>query len=152
MQCIQNGRSLCNMTKAVAGDGNNEVRSGAHKHDQKRVAGLCYIGVQNGDLTGRPFAIENQPLVGILIPLVAGHGNGYTALDYQPDFVNLQAQKFRKKGVKMKYVNGHLHNEHDVTICISMYQTRKKMSMEEFLPMLVLCLIMAVLLMSGLFA
>lgn len=52
----------------------------------------------------------------------------------------------------MKYLNGQLHNEHDVTLCMRIYAPKKAMSLNEYLPMIVLCLIMGALLMSGLFA
>ena len=52
----------------------------------------------------------------------------------------------------MKYLNGQLHNQHDVTLCIRAFAPKPKMSLEEYLPVIVLCLIMGILLMSGLFA
>lgn len=52
----------------------------------------------------------------------------------------------------MKYLNGQLHNEQDVTLCMRAFAPKQKMSLEEYLPMIVLCLIMGILLMSGLFS
>lgn len=50
----------------------------------------------------------------------------------------------------MKFYNGQLHNERDVTICMRAYAPKQKMNPDEFLPMFVLAMIMGVLLVSGL--
>jgi len=52
----------------------------------------------------------------------------------------------------MKYLNGQLHNENDVTLCMRIFSPKQKMNLAEYLPMMVLCTILAILLLSGLFA
>ncbi|MDD2721980.1 MAG: hypothetical protein PHH47_11800 [Gallionella sp.] len=50
----------------------------------------------------------------------------------------------------MRFHNGQLHNERDVTICMRAYSPKQEMNFEEYLPVVVLALIMGVLLVSGL--
>lgn len=52
----------------------------------------------------------------------------------------------------MKYLNGKLRNDLDETLCLNAFALQRDMNWDEYLPMVVLCLLSAGLLLVSLFA
>ena len=50
----------------------------------------------------------------------------------------------------MKYLNGQLRNEHDSTLCVSAYSERRNMTVEEYVPIVSLVVLMVSFLLDGL--
>lgn len=42
----------------------------------------------------------------------------------------------------MKYLNGHLRNEHDSTLCMAAYTPKRKLTVEEYVPVVALILLL----------
>lgn len=50
----------------------------------------------------------------------------------------------------MKYLNGRLRNEHDATLCVSSYTEKRNLTVEEYVPIVALVVLMVSFLLDGL--
>lgn len=50
----------------------------------------------------------------------------------------------------MKYLNGQFRNEHDATLCVTAYTEKRNMTVEEYVPVVALVVLMLSFLLDGL--
>ena len=98
--------------------------------------------------TGMPFVVPFLPFVRIFGPQSCREKTDVRAWARVPVLL-MYAQRLTLE-LEMKYLNGHLRNEHDSTMCMEAYTPKRTLTVEEYVPVVALILLLVSLLAAAL--